>query len=86
MPVGYIDSDFQSDPDSRKSTLGLVFTLNGGAIERRSMKQSCIFYSTIKVEYVTASEAVKKGCMASHQINCEMWKCDSMQDQIGLGI
>ena len=30
--VGYTNSDFQSDPDSRKSTSGYVFTLGGGAI------------------------------------------------------
>ncbi|KAA0056352.1 gag/pol protein [Cucumis melo var. makuwa] len=28
----YTDSDFQTDKDARKSTSGLVFTLNGGAI------------------------------------------------------
>ena len=31
-PVGYTNSDFQSDIDSRKSTSGYVFTLGGGAI------------------------------------------------------
>ena len=30
--VGYTDSDFQSDIDSRKSTLGYMFTFGGGAI------------------------------------------------------
>ena len=30
--VGYTDSDFQGDIDSRKSTSGYVFTFNGGAI------------------------------------------------------
>ena len=59
MPVGYTDSDFQSDPDSRKSTSGSVFTLNGGAIVWWSVKQSCVFYSTMEAEYVAASEAVK---------------------------
>ena len=37
-PIGYTDSDFQSDIDSRKSTLGYVFTLGGGAISWRSIK------------------------------------------------
>ena len=31
-PIGYTDSDFQSDIDSRKSTSGYVFTFGGGAI------------------------------------------------------
>ena len=36
--LGYTDSDFQSDIDSRKSTSGSVFTLGGGAIVWRSIK------------------------------------------------
>jgi hypothetical protein len=30
--IGYTNSDFQSDRDSRKSTSSYVFTLGGGAI------------------------------------------------------
>lgn len=47
-PVGYIDLDFQSDRDSRKSTSGYVFTLGGGAISWRSIKQSCVADSTME--------------------------------------
>ena len=32
IPIGYTDSDFQLELDFRKSTLGCVFTLGGGAI------------------------------------------------------
>ena len=32
IPVGYTDSDFQSDSDSRKSASGAVFTIGGGAV------------------------------------------------------
>ena len=32
ISIGYTNSDFQSDLDFRKSTLGYVFTLGGGAI------------------------------------------------------
>ena len=31
-PIGYIDSDFQSYVDLRKSTFGYVFTLGGAAV------------------------------------------------------
>ena len=31
-PIGYTDSDFQSDIDSRKSTSGYVFAHRGGSI------------------------------------------------------
>ena len=59
-PNGYSDSDFQSDRDSRKSTLGYVFTLGGGAISWRSVKQSCIVDSTMEAEYITVCEATKE--------------------------
>ena len=58
--IGYTDSDFQSDLDFRKSTLGYVFTLGGGAISWRSVKQSCIADSTMEVEYIATCEAAKE--------------------------
>ncbi|WJZ97236.1 hypothetical protein VitviT2T_015857 [Vitis vinifera] len=60
IPIGYTDSDFQSDRDSRKSTSGVVFTLRGGAIIWRSVKQTCVADSTMEVEYVAACEAAKE--------------------------
>ena len=59
-PIGYIDSNFQSDNDARKSTSGFVFTLGGGAISWRSVKQSCTADPTMEAEYVAASEATKE--------------------------
>ena len=58
--MGYTDSDFQSDIDSRKSTSRYVFTFGGGAISWRSIKQSSIADSTMEVEYIVASEAAKE--------------------------
>ena len=58
--IGYTDLDFQGDIDSRKSTSGYVFTLNGGAICWRSVKQTCVADSTTEAEYVAASEVAKE--------------------------
>ena len=58
--IGYTVSDFQTDLDSRKSTSGSFFTLNGGAIIWRSIKQGCIVDSTMEGEYVTACEAARE--------------------------
>ena len=60
IPIGHTDADFQSDLDFRKSTSGCVFTLGGGAITWRSVKQSCIADSTMEAKYVAACEATKK--------------------------
>ena len=48
------------DKDLRKSTSGHLFTLRGGAMSWRSIKQKCIIGSTIEAEYVVACEAVKE--------------------------
>ena len=56
VPIGYTDSNFQSDIESRKSTSGYVFTLGGGAVSWRSVKQSSITDSTMEVEYIAALE------------------------------
>ena len=58
--IGHIDSDFQSAFDFKKSTSGCLFTLGGGAISWRSVKQSCIANSTMEAEYVAACEAAKE--------------------------
>ena len=60
IPIGYTNSNFQSDLDFRKSTSGCVFTLGGGAISWRSVKQSCVADSTMEVDYVVAYEAAKE--------------------------
>ena len=60
VPVGYTDSYFQADRDERKSTSGYVFTLGGGAIIWKSVKQKCIADSTMEAEYVAACEAAKE--------------------------
>ncbi|KAA0041564.1 gag/pol protein [Cucumis melo var. makuwa] len=46
--------------DSKKSTSGSVFTLNGRVVVWLSIKQGYITDSTMKAEYVTACEAAKE--------------------------
>jgi hypothetical protein len=58
--IGYTDSEFQLDRDSRKSTSRYVYTLDGGAISWRSVKQSCNTDFTMEAEYVVACEAEKE--------------------------
>ena len=54
---GYVDVDFADDIDSRKSTIGFVFTLGGTAISWASNLQKIVTLSTTEVEHVAAIEA-----------------------------
>ena len=57
---GCIVSDFMTDVDDRKSTLGYIFLCNGGVVSWKSFKQPVIAYSTMKAEYIAASEVAKE--------------------------
>ena len=57
---GVVDADFAGDIDSRKSTIGFVFTLGGTAISWASNQQKIVTLSTTKSEYVAATEAGKE--------------------------
>ena len=59
-PIEYTDFDFQLDKDSRKSTFGSIFTLSGGAVVWRSIKQYSIADSTMEAEYIAACKAAKE--------------------------
>lgn len=60
IPIGYTNSYFQTDKDERKSTSRYAFTLFGGAVFWRSIKQFCIAHSTVEAEYVVVFEVSKE--------------------------
>ena len=53
--LAYTDSDYAGDLDDRKSTLGYVFMLSGGAVAWSLKKQPVVTLSTTEAEYVTAA-------------------------------
>ena len=55
--IGWVDSDFAADPDSRKSMTGYLFSLNGGAVSWRSSRQGGVTLSSAEAEFVAASQA-----------------------------
>lgn len=57
--IGYSDSDFAGDLNTRKSTTGYIFMLNGGPISWASQKQSGIALSTTEAEFMAGCEAAK---------------------------
>ena len=56
----YVDADWGSDVNDRKSTLGYVFTLSGGAISWSSKKQSTVALSSTEAEYIAGAHTAKE--------------------------
>ena len=59
--TGYLDVDFASCMDSRKSTFGYIFMLASGVVSWRSVKQSLTATSTMEVEFVSCFEVTSHG-------------------------
>lgn len=58
--AGFCDSDFAGDIDTRRSTTGFVFTLNGSAVSWQSKLQQTVARSTTEAEYMAAAAAVRE--------------------------
>ena len=56
----YIDADWASNVNDRKSTLGIVFMLGGAAISWGSKKQNLVALSSTEAEYITVAHAAKE--------------------------
>ncbi|XP_031287486.1 secreted RxLR effector protein 161-like [Pistacia vera] len=58
--VGFVDSDFAGDKDSRKSTTTYVFTLGGNCVSWKSQLQPIVALSTTEAEYVAVTDVFKE--------------------------
>ena len=57
---GYVDADFGSEVDHRRSTTGYVFTVGTTAVSWMSRIQKIVALSTTEAEYVAVTEASKE--------------------------
>lgn len=58
--VGWTDSNWAADPDSRRSVGGFVFEVAGSSVSWASKKQLTVALSTIEAEYMAALNAMKE--------------------------
>jgi hypothetical protein len=58
--VGWCDADHGGCLDSRESTSGRVFTLNGAAVSWESCKQPTVSTSTTEAEFIGAADDCKE--------------------------
>ena len=58
--VGWTDSNWAQDPDSRQSIGGFLFEIAGGSVSWSAKKQPTVALSTIEAEYMAAANATKE--------------------------
>jgi len=58
--VGFTDSDWGNDQDTRRSTTGYVFRMAGGVISWKSKRQPTVALSTTEAEYMAACDATRE--------------------------
>ncbi|KAK4408088.1 Retrovirus-related Pol polyprotein from transposon TNT 1-94 [Sesamum angolense] len=58
--MGYVDSNYANDRDSRRSTTSYVFTLCGACISWKYQLQNIVALSTTEAEYIAITEAFKE--------------------------
>ncbi|KXJ79603.1 hypothetical protein RP20_CCG000255 [Aedes albopictus] len=59
--VGFVDADWASDSEDRKSVTGFLFKVFGSTVSWASRKQSTVSMSSSEAEYVALSAAVSEG-------------------------
>ena len=57
---GFVDADLGGDADTRRSTTGYVFTIDGIAVSWISQLQKIVAFSTTEAENVAITEANKE--------------------------
>jgi hypothetical protein len=58
--IGYCDSDYGGDLETRRSTSGSVFLFLGGPISWSSKRQTCVALSTTEAKFIATTEAAKE--------------------------
>lgn len=58
--VGFCDSDYVANLDTRRSQTGYIFTLYGSAVCWKSSSQNVVALSTTEAEYIALTSAVKE--------------------------
>jgi hypothetical protein len=58
--IGWTNSDWAQDPDSRQSVSGYIFDVTGGSVSWASKRQPTVALSTTEAEYMAASNTTKE--------------------------
>ncbi len=78
--VGYVDSDWAANKETRKSTTGFLITSGGCLVSWQSKAQPSVTLSCTEAEYVALSmcaQEIKPISMLLHEIATDCVKCPS---------
>jgi hypothetical protein len=68
-PYGYTDSNYAGDHIDRKSIIGYIFFLGGGAVAWNSKKQRTVSTSTTEAEYIASGHGARQAVWIRRFIN-----------------
>nr|GEV42923.1 retrotransposon protein, putative, Ty1-copia subclass [Tanacetum cinerariifolium] len=57
---GFVDANYAKDPDKGRSIIGYVFMVHGYVVSWKASLQHVVALSTMKVEYMALTEAIKE--------------------------
>jgi hypothetical protein len=77
--IGYADSDFASDVNTKKSTSGWLYKVFGATVNWTTRKQRAIALSTTEAEFVALSTAATEGVWLQRLLNELGIKCDTFK-------
>jgi len=69
LVIGYSDSNYAGDVDSRRSMTGYVFTLGGSVVSWKATLQPIVTLSTTEAEYMALTTAAKEGIWLKGLVN-----------------
>ena len=67
--TGYSDADWAGDLDTRRSTSGYVFQIDGSTVSWQSKRQVCVSRSTTEAEYMALSSAAQEAVWLRRLLN-----------------
>jgi hypothetical protein len=82
---GYVNTDWASNVNNRKSTSGFIFMLAGRVISWSSKKQQTVALSSTKAEYIAGAHAAKEATWLKSLVS-EIWKDQKIDPPIILYI